>query len=70
LIKFKNYEFSVNFVEKTMRQISDIQFRCALITILMASISTDKLKLDQKVEYLIMALNFFQKSKKKELVGK
>lgn len=65
LVKFKNYEFSFSFIQKTMRQIFDIRFRCALISIMMASLCNDPLKPGQKVDYLTMALSFYKNSKKK-----
>lgn len=65
LMRFQHYDFTHQFVDKTIRQISEIRFRCCLISILMASLCTDKTSQNEKSETLFMALHFYRKSRRK-----
>lgn len=62
-VQIRNYQISFNRVQKITKQTSEVRFRCALISVLMASISPNDSNYMQKTIYLENAIKYFAKSK-------
>ena len=68
LIKLKNHEFSFNGVQKILRQISKIRFRCSLLELLKSTLYRDDNEYNDKIKSYDRSIHLYNKSKKKERI--